>query len=103
MTEFSHGTYEAFRDHECSCVWCLDAVRIRFEAQKPLGAPVQTTTGRVSPENVIPSAAAALVRLLQNRPQIDLDTVRLSRVDWPDGLSKINIQAHLKAPGGSDD
>lgn len=97
MTDVKHGTFEAFRDDGCCCVWCRDAVRIHFEASKPLGTPVQTTTGRVLPEVVITEAAAALVRLLQNRPGIDLDTVRLSRSDWPDGLSRITVQAHLPA------
>lgn len=103
MTDLTHGLFETFKEHGCCCVWCRDAVRIHFEAQKPLGAGVQTTTGRVSPENVIPSAAAALVRLLQNRPQIDIETVRISRTDWPDGLSRITVQAHLPGKEPSND
>lgn len=103
MSDLVHGTFEAFRDHGCCCVWCRDAVRIHFEASKPLGAGVQVTTGRVPTETVITEAGAALARLLEGRPQIDLDTVRLSRCDFADGKSRITVQAHLSGKEPADD
>lgn len=31
------------------------------------------------------------------------ETVRISRTDWPDGLSRITVQAHLPGKEPSDD
>lgn len=104
MTELIHGTYEAFRDDGCCCVYCLDAVRIHCDADKPLGASVCRTTGRIPTERIHKEAARALRRLLDDRPDLDLDLVRISRADFADGKSRITISAHLPAgPQVSDE
>lgn len=100
MAELVHGRFKTFEVDGCCCVWCLDAVRIYFEATKPLGPGVQTTTGRIKPEAVAEETSAALGRLLANRPDLDLETIRLSRADFGDGLCRVTVQAHAPVRPG---
>jgi len=104
MTDLVHGTHETFIEHGCCCVYCRDAVRIHCDASKPLGAGIQRTTGRVPTERVNKEAARALRRLLDDRSDLDLDLIRISRADFADGKSRITISAHLPAgPQVSDE